>query len=145
MIRLFPILFRKSPPRFIEIFSQADIAYHFGLYEICGLGFRKSLEFIVKDYAILFFPDGETDIKSLPLSQCIQKYIASPRLKSLALASAWIGNDETHYTRKNQDYNVYHLRALIIAITKYIDAEITSLWAEQILHPGKCALLPPPF
>lgn len=76
------------------------------------MGYRKSLEFLIKDYAIAFHPDKETDIVKSQLSPCINEYIDNKRIKSLATASAWIGNDETHYTRKHEDYNVEHLKLL---------------------------------
>lgn len=124
-------------PNFVNIYNQAEKAEHIGLNDICGLGYRKALEFLVKDYAIAFNPDNESDIKKQMLSPCINSYIDNRRIKSLATASAWIGNDETHYLRKHEDYNIGHLKAFISAIVSYIDAELSYLEAESLLSKSK--------
>lgn len=124
-------------PSFVEIYHQAEKAENIGLSEICGLGYRKALEFLVKDYAIAFNPDDSDAIKSKMLSPCITDYIDNKRIKSLATASAWIGNDETHYLRKHEDYNLNHLKAFISAIVSYIDSELSYLEAEALLNKPK--------
>lgn len=43
-------------PNFVKIYHQAEQAENTGLSDICGLGYRKALEFLVKDYAIAFNP-----------------------------------------------------------------------------------------
>ena len=59
----------------------------------------------------------------MPLSPCIKKFIDNPKIQTLAVASAWIGNDETHYIRKHEDYSLQQLKAFIVAIIAYIDYE----------------------
>ncbi len=124
-------------PDFVKIYHQSEEAESAGLSEICGLGYRKSLEFLVKDYAIAFFPNDEEKIKSLALSPCINAYIDNPHIKALATASAWIGNDETHYVRKHENYNLAHLKAFIAAVVSCIDSEICYLRARQLLNTPK--------
>lgn len=124
-------------PKFIEIYHQSERAENDGLTEICGMGYRKSLEFLIKDYAIAFNPDKEADIAKSLLSPCINEYIDNKRIKSLATASAWIGNDETHYTRKHEDYNIEHLKLFISAVVSYIDSELAYRMAENLLSNPK--------
>lgn len=71
----------KLSPQFDKIYNQALAAESSGLDEIAGLGYRKALEFIVKDFAIYKHPDKTEEIKKLPLSQCINKYIDNTILK----------------------------------------------------------------
>ena len=124
-------------PKFIDIYHQSERAENDGLTEICGMGYRKSLEFLIKDYAIAFNPDKEADIAKSLLSPCINEYIDNKRIKSLATASAWIGNDETHYTRKHEDYNIEHLKLFISAVVSYIDSELAYRMAEKLLSNPK--------
>lgn len=124
-------------PNFVEIYHQSEKAENMGLTEICGLGYRKALEFLVKDYAITFNPGDSDTIKRKLLSPCINDHIDNKRIKSLATASAWIGNDETHYIRKHEDYNLGHLKAFISAIVSYIDSELSYLEAESLLNKPK--------
>lgn len=107
-------------PQFDKIYNQALAAETFGLDEIAGLGFRKSLEFLIKDFAIHQHPDDSEDIKKLMLSPCIQKYISAEHIKTLAERSAWIGNDEAHYVRKQADRDVSDMKSFIQATVYFI-------------------------
>jgi hypothetical protein len=110
----------KLSPQFDKIYNQALAAELSGLDEIAGLGYRKSLEFLIKDFAIHEHPDSTEDIKKLPLSQCIKQYISDDRIKTLAERSAWIGNDEAHYLRKQTDRDVNDMKSFIKAIVYFI-------------------------
>jgi hypothetical protein len=127
----------KLSPNFIKIYHQAEKAENTGLSEICGLGYRKALEFLVKDYGIAFYPNDEEKIKKLTLSACINTYIDNHRIKALATASAWLGNDETHYVRKHETYNLAHLKAFISATVSFIDSELSYWKAEELLRAPK--------
>lgn len=124
-------------PDFVKIYHQAESSENAGLTEICGLGYRKSLEFLVKDFAIHFYPDDSEKIKNQSLAQCINTYIENRHLKTLATASAWLGNDETHYVRKHENYNLEHLKAFISAVVSFVDSELAYLKAEQLLNDSK--------
>lgn len=121
--------------KFCEIYNESYKAEQNGLLEICGMGYRKALEFLIKDYAIKNNPDKQEEIKKQMLSPCINNYIDNTRIKTLATASAWIGNDETHYCRKHEDYNLESLKAFINAIVSYIDSEAEVLKASNLIKP----------
>lgn len=70
-------------PQFDKIYNQALAAELSGLDEIAGLGYRKALEFLVKDFAISEHPDDAEEIKKLMLSPCIKKYVDDARIKTL--------------------------------------------------------------
>ena len=112
-------------PKFVKIYQQAEKAENSGLTELCGIGYRKALEFLVKDYAISQHPDKESEIVSSFLGNCINDFIDNEKIKTLAKASAWIGNDETHYVRKHQDYDVQDLKRFIKATVAYIESELS--------------------
>lgn len=107
-------------PQFDKIYNQALAAESYGLDEIAGLGYRKSLEFLVKDFAIHQHPNDSDEIKKLMLSPCIKKYIDNQQIKTLAERSAWIGNDEAHYIRKQEDRDVNDMKAFIKATVYFI-------------------------
>lgn len=107
-------------PQFDKIYNQALAAELSGLDEIAGLGYRKSLEFLVKDFAISEHPDDAEEIKKLMLSPCIKKYVDDDRIKTLAERSAWIGNDEAHYIRKQTDRDVSDMKSFIKATVYFI-------------------------
>lgn len=54
------------------------------------------------------------------ISKCINKYIDNERIKTLAERSSWIGNDEAHYIRKQEDRDVNDMKAFIKATVYFI-------------------------
>lgn len=119
-------------PSFVEIYNQSKQAETMSLNHIAGMGYRKSLEFLIKDYAIHFNPDKESEIKSMLLAPCIKTYIDSSKIKTLAEKSAWLGNDETHYVRKHPEFDVQDMKRFIKACYTYIISELTLEEAEAI-------------
>lgn len=113
-------------PQFVKIYNQALAAETQGLDEIAGIGYRKALEFLVKDFAIHKSPDNIDDIKEIRLAKCIGKYIDDPRIATLAEKSAWIGNDETHYVRKQEDRDVSDMKKFIKAMLYFIGMVLTT-------------------
>jgi hypothetical protein len=118
---------------FQNIFNQASKAESDGLNEICGIGYRKALEFLIKDYCIYRNPDDKEKIKSIFLGQVIEKYIDSPKIKNLAKVSTWLGNDETHYVRKFTDKDINDLKKFINATVHFITYELLSDEADNIV------------
>lgn len=123
----------KLSPDFVSIYNDSLHAETLGMTSICGMGYRKSLEFLVKDFAISNNPNSEKEIIELALGKCIEQYIDNPKLKSLAKASAWLGNDETHYVRKHPKYGISELKAFINAFVTFIDAELAYKNAQALL------------
>jgi hypothetical protein len=124
-------------PNFAKIFEQASTAEDMGLDEIAGVGLRKALEFLVKDYAISNHPtDGEV-IKSLPLAQCITKYVKNERVLEVSKRAVWLGNDETHYIRKWEGMDLTSLKALIHLTVSWIDMELSTQEILKQMPAGK--------
>lgn len=127
----------KLSPRFVEIFNQAEVAESNNLYEICGSGYRRALEFLVKDFIINQNPDHEDNVKKEKLGDCISNYIDNLHIKSLAKASAWIGNDETHYVRKHEDYGLKEMKIFVMAMVSYIDTELSVQAANDLISQSR--------
>ena len=114
----------KVSKNFVEIYSQATVAENTKLDQIAGVGYRKSLEFLIKDYAIKYHPEEADDIKTMFLFPCIKKYLSEfKRLQALATAATWIGNDETHYERRHTEHDVQSMKKFIKSAAQYIAAE----------------------
>ncbi|HEM6397881.1 TPA: DUF4145 domain-containing protein [Streptococcus suis] len=114
----------KVSPMFVEIYGQATIAESEKLEQIAGVGYRKSAEFLIKDYAIRKSPDKEEHIKKMPLGQVISTYLEDfPKVQTLAKAVSWIGNDETHYIRKHDNKDIQDLKNFILATAQFIAAD----------------------
>ncbi len=130
--KLFDEHINNLSPSFVKIYNQALAAECSGLDEIAGLGYRKALEFLIKDFSTSEHKDEEEKIKSMPLSACIKNYIDDPRIKILAEKSAWIGNDEAHYIRKQENRDVSDMKNFITATVYFISMVLITKDAETI-------------
>ncbi|MGP8215477.1 MAG: hypothetical protein ACLQQ4_07935 [Bacteroidia bacterium] len=125
------MIFHKSineiSPTFIEIFNQAFAAEQYQLLQICGVGYRKALEFLIKDFAIKSNPpEKESDIKKKDLGKVISEYIkddTGSKIKIVSKKAVWLGNDETHYVRKWGTKDLGDLKNLIDLTLTMIQAE----------------------
>lgn len=107
---------------FVKICNQAHFAEQHNLLEICGVGYRKALEFLIKDYLIEKNSSNEEYIKNKFLGKCINEDVDDDRVKKVAKRAVWLGNDETHYVRKWEGKNLQDLKKLI---------ELTIHWIEM--------------
>ncbi|HHY39707.1 MAG TPA: DUF4145 domain-containing protein [Syntrophaceticus sp.] len=108
---------------FVLIYSEAIEAESLGLKNICGPGYRKALEFLIKDYLIYLHPDEEASIKRKFLGNCINDYELPPNIKEMAKRATWLANDETHYERKWGDKDLEDLKTLINIVVYWIMME----------------------
>jgi hypothetical protein len=115
-------------PRFVEIVNQAKAAEDYSLDEVCGVGYRKALEFLIKDFCIALHPDKTTDIKRQLLGECITTYVTDADVREIARRAAWLGNDETHYERRWIDKDLEDLKHVL---------ELTVVWIKNQLRTKK--------
>lgn len=98
---------------FYNIYCEATKAKELGLNEISGVGYRKALEFLIKDYCIANNPENREDIEKSFLAKVINTYIDNNNIKDMASRAVWIGNDETHYIRRWEGKDINDLLTLI--------------------------------
>lgn len=111
-------------PSFGKIYNEAYAAEQMDLMEICGVGYRKALEFLIKDYAIQGKDEQTVEIiKKMSLAKCIDDYVDDVKIKAVAKRAVWLGNDETHYVRKWEEKDVQDLKGLIRLTTLWIEKE----------------------
>ncbi|WP_340028472.1 hypothetical protein MHB71_00045 [Paenibacillus sp. FSL H7-0940] len=107
---------------FAEIYKQAAHAEEMGLDQICGPGYRKAFEFLIKDYLIKKYPDREEQYNDMSLSQCIND-LPDGDFKFVSQRAAWLGNDVTHYVRKWDEKDIDDLKTLIEHVMDFIKRE----------------------
>lgn len=110
-------------PIFVQTYEQAQYAESSGLNQICGIGYRKALEYLVKDYLCHKSPTLEDAIKTELLGNSLRR-IEDSRIQALARRATWIGNDETHYVRKHEDLNVGDMKTFIKAMVHFIESDL---------------------
>ena len=117
----FSKIIKETSLKFCEIFNEASFAEQIELTQICGPGYRKALEFLIKDYLIKRNPSDTDQIKKKSLGSCISDNIDDARIKEVAERAVWIGNDETHYLRVWEDKDLDDLKKLIHTVTNWIE------------------------
>lgn len=115
-------------PMFVETYNQSIYAESNSLNQLTGIGLRKSLEFLIKDFLISQKPQNEESIKSSTLAQCINNFIDDHNLVEVSKRAVWLGNDETHYVRKWEDKDINDLKILI---------KLTVNWIHNIILKDK--------
>ena len=123
-------------PKFVTIYNQSEIAEGEGLIEVCGIGYRRALEFLIKDYAKLKSPGDSEKIEGIFLGNCIKDYIKDERIRNVATRATWLGNDEAHY-RKSWDKDVSDLKGLIDMTLHFIEMEVAYDEIMKTMPEGK--------
>lgn len=126
----FSIKINNLSSDFVEIYNQAELAENNGLDLICGMGYRKSLEFLID--AFIKHSEHTDVISEKDLQKKIQNHLKDTKIKTLAEKATWLGNDATHIENKHPDRNVSDMKNFIIQIIKWIDFELSVEDAETI-------------
>jgi Domain of unknown function (DUF4145) len=113
-------------PTFVEIRNQVAAAEALKLDQLVGIGLRKALEFLIKDFAISEHASEKTQILQLSLGQCIDTYVPDGNIKKCAKRATWLGNDETHYLRKWETKDVNDLKALVTLTVNWIHSHLAT-------------------
>lgn len=121
---------KKISPSYLEVYSQSLAAEVFNLDQIAGVGYRKALEYLIKDYSVHKNPDKQDEIKKVFLGACIDQFVDDANVKACAQRAAWLGNDETHYVRRWEEKDITDLKILIQLTQAWI---LNSLLTEKYL------------
>jgi len=110
------------PSKFIKTYLQSLEAEHYGLDELAGMGYRKAIEYLVKDWAKQNKPEEKDKIESNWLGMVIKNYYVGD-LKEILERASWLGNDHTHYDRLFKEFDINILKELIDLIMVELDRE----------------------
>ncbi len=108
--------------KFIKTYLQSLEAESYGLDEIAGMGYRKAIEYLVKDWAIKNNPNEKKKILGKWLGTTISDYYDGD-LKEILERATWLGNDQTHYNKLFEEYDIDVLKELIDLIMVELDRE----------------------
>ena len=106
--------------KFVRAYHDAYSSEQMGLSDISGMGYRKALECLVTDYCMKKLNVSKENAENWRLAKLIDQ-IPDDRIKKVAQASSWIGNDETHYFRQNPDYDIEDLKAWLGVFINYVE------------------------
>jgi hypothetical protein len=132
----------KVSSGFCEVYDQAYQAEQMQLTQVCGPGYRKSLEFLIKDYVSELNPNEADKIKEMWLAACIDKYVTDANVKETAKRAVWLGNDETHYVKTWEDKDLQDLKKLIALTVHWIEAHKLTEELLQSMQPKSSVAKP---
>lgn len=127
---------KQLSPMFVETYTQACYAEeNENTKGLAGLGYRKSIEFLIKDYLIKIYPDNKDNIIKMPLGKCIN-YL-NEDIQDLAKAATWLGNDEVHYFKKHNNYGIDDMKKFIQYLVIDIERYYVKLEASGLINADK--------
>jgi len=130
----FPQEIKTVSHRFVQIYTEAAMAEQEKFYEVCGAGYRKALEFLIKDYCMACFPAEANQIKIKQLGYCIDKWVTDDAIRLIAKRALALGNDESHYIRKFPNRNLHDFKRLIGLVQLHILLERNAIDISTALH-----------
>jgi hypothetical protein len=113
---------KPEDSKFIKTYLQSLEAESYGLNELAGMGYRKSIEYLVKDWAIQNKPTEKENIEKSWLGAVISNYYHGD-LKEILERATWLGNDQAHYNKVFEEYDIDVLKELIGLIMVELDRE----------------------
>ena len=109
---------------FQDLLDQASKAEANNLDDLAAIGYRRALEFLIKDFCIHKWPDETDKIKGEKLHTAIQRLEEiSPIIKNVANKIKNIGNDHTHYVKK-YPYTYQEMKNLIEILIPFIQGAL---------------------
>ena len=120
--KAFDDMIKNISPDFVGIYHESERAEATGLLKICGSGYRKALEFLIKDYAVYLDPENAKQIEEETLHQTIQR-LDCPKLQMAAKKCSWLGNDHVHYKFTHTNKDIQDMKNLLDVTVYWIMAE----------------------
>lgn len=110
-------------PKFIDMYNQALQSEHAGNIELAAIGYRASLEVLVKDFAINELHEPANNVEEKKLFDAISQYLNQPDLINTADVVRILGNDYTHYKRKYPQHDFELLKGYMDIFLKQIEVQ----------------------
>jgi len=121
---------------FIKTYLQSLEAENCGLDELAGMGYRKAIEYLVKDWAIQNNPDEIAKIENSWLGATIKGYYEGD-LKDILERATWLGNDQAHYNKLFEEFNIDILKELIDLIMVELDRQYKKAHYIELIQSRK--------
>ncbi|MBR5529291.1 MAG: DUF4145 domain-containing protein [Oscillospiraceae bacterium] len=115
--------------RFVDSYNQALRAEIAGDIELAAIGYRKTLEILIKDYAINELNEDREKVVSCNLINAISDYLGEQSLVKTADVVRILGNDYTHYERKYPEHDFALLKTYLDIFIKMVETKY------MIAHP----------
>jgi hypothetical protein len=131
--RQFDDLLVNLSPRFISLYQSAERAEQIGDLDLAGMGYRASLEILLKDFALKSTDDSKEKIATFNLGVAINKYFGDNPFGMIPADVVRLdANDFVHWDRPDDFDPVMTLEEM----KSYLEIFITVVKTRQMIaHP----------
>lgn len=106
---------------YCDMYSECYRAEAAGLSQVAGFGYRKALEFLIKDYLVSHRPEDRLTIESTPLAGCIETYVGDANVRDVGRRAVWLGKG--HAQRSWADKDLRDLKTVLELVLRWIETE----------------------
>ena len=117
-------LVEEISPRFIDSYNQALRAESIKDFELAAIGYRHSLECLVKDYAIKELKKSSDEVVGKTLAQAIGEYLGEKDLVATADVVRILGNDYAHYERRYPEHDFFLLKRYMQIFIHLVETKV---------------------
>ena len=117
--------------------EQVEVADNKKLDQLVGMGLRKGIEFLIKDFAVKTTKGQKKNIEKSELAYVIGQYVKDDYINACAKRATWLGNDEAHYLRRWTDKDITHLKDLVRLTVNWIDNYMMTRSYRKQMPEGK--------
>lgn len=125
----FSSLLEDLSPRFIQIYNEASTSEQAGHITLAGIGYRLSLEILVKDFAIIELEKDEDEVSKKTLFNAISEYLPNTDHIVSADVVRIKGNDYAHYKEKYTDLEFEDMKFYLDTLIDLINVQL------RLKHP----------
>ncbi len=117
-------IIKDISPRFIDSYNQALRAESNGDIELAAIGYRQSLECLVKDYAIIELSKPTEEVVKKSLCNAISEYLGEKDFVATADVIRILGNDYAHYERKYPEHDFQLLKRYMQIFISMVESKL---------------------
>lgn len=119
---------------YCEMFRECYRAEAEGLHQVAGFGYRKALEFLIKDYLVSRRPEDRAAIEATPLATCIETYVGDANVRDVGRRAVWLGKDESQRTW--MDKELRDLKSVLELVLRWIETEYLTAELLKTMPPA---------
>jgi hypothetical protein len=108
-------------PAFVELYGEAREAEARGLHQLAGVGMRRALELLSRDFAAREHPDREEEVRALPAGECIRRFVADPLVRDYAAGLPGLDGDEDPFGGAGEP-DPERLRVLVRLLVNWLES-----------------------
>lgn len=114
----------KVSKHFIDLYEESLIAEKKHLDNLAEMGFKKSIEILVKDSLCYFSKESEENLSQFLLKDAVYK-IPDSNISSLALTSSWLNENTAYPNHEFKQKNIENMKNFIKIFSTFLSYKLS--------------------